>query len=239
MLNGPGTVIVHDTPEALSRDAVARIAAAARAAVEARESFSLALAGGGTPLAAYRLLAAEAMPWERTHLYWSDERCVPPDDAESNYGAARRALLDHLANPPAQVCRIEGEDPDPHAAAARYAALLPARLDLLLLGIGEDGHIASLFPGDIALHEHTRHAVAVIGPKPPPRRITITPPVLAAARATLVLATGAAKASPVARALVGEINIDELPVQLARPATWLLDREAAGELARVLPGDKA
>lgn len=236
MLSGPGTIVVHDTPEALSRDAAARIVAAARATVETRGSFTLALAGGGTPLAAYRLLAgAVEMPWAVTQLYWGDERCVPPDDAESNYGAARRALLDHLTVPPAQVHRIEGEDPDPHAAAARYAALLPARFDLLLLGIGEDGHIASLFPGDIALHEHTRRAVAVLAPKPPPRRITITPPVLAAARATLVLATGAAKASPVVRALVGDINIDELPAQLVRPATWLLDRGAARELARVLP----
>jgi len=231
----PAAIVVRDSLEAISQAAVERLIHLATEAVRLRGVFTLALPGGHTPIPAFRLLATpenqRRLPWASTQVFWGDERCVPPDDPESNYGLAWRELLSHLDPPPAQVHRITGEDPDPPHAAAQYAAELPAALDLLLLGIGEDGHIASLFPGSSTLREDTQRAVAVTdSPKPPRYRITITPPVITAARHILVLAAGEDKAAAVERALSGTWNIAQTPAQLARGGMWFLDAKAAAGL---------
>lgn len=222
-------VVVRETLEEVSRIAAARLRAAAARAVERRGAFLLGLSGGSTPARTYELLA-ESASWAATQVYWCDERCVPPDDPESNFRLAWGRLLSRVPLPPENLHRIVGEDPDPARAAAAYDRLLPPRLDLLVLGIGEDGHTASLFPGSPALHDHLHRAAAVVAPNPPPRRITITPPVIEAADHLLVLAAGAGKAAAVARALTGPEDLDACPAQLARRGLWLLDAAAAAAL---------
>ncbi len=173
-------------------------------ALAARGVAHLALAGGTTPAGAYALLGPSR--WEGVELWFGDERCVGPDDPESNYRMALQTLLRHA--PGALVHRIEGER-GAEDAAERYDALLRARLgepvlDIALLGIGEDGHTASLFPGNPALAERELAAVAVHdAPKPPPDRVSLTLPVLRAARACILLAAGEDKAAPLARVLAG------------------------------------
>lgn len=205
-----------------------RIAALLRAAIERRGAASLALAGGSTPEPVYRRLATRPLPWDRVDVFFGDERAVPRDDVRSNYRMVRGALLDRLPLPPRSVHRMEAEREDRDEAAAEYAALLPARLDVLLLGIGEEGHTASLFPGSPALDERIRRVVPARAPEPPDR-LTITPPVIEAAAETLVLATGARKAVAVRRALGGDDPVAGCPARLARGGLWLLDRQAAAE----------
>jgi 6-phosphogluconolactonase len=156
---------------------------------------------------------------------------VPPTDPASNYRMAREALLDRVSVPAARVHRMEADDADLEKAAARYAALLPDALDVLVLGMGPDGHTASLFPGSPALREQVRKVVPARAPVPPLPRLTITPPVIAAARRVAVIVAGVAKAPVVARALQGPWRPEELPAQLARHGTWILDRPAASALA--------
>lgn len=214
-----------------ARAAADRIARLLVDAATARGTATVALVGGTTPRPVYETLAGrDDVPWRRLHVYFGDERAVPPDDPESNFGMARETLLARVAIPETQIHRMHAEAADGEAAARAYEELLPARLDLVLLGIGEDGHTASLFPGAAAVTERVRRVLFVTGPKPPPRRLTITPPVIAAARATLVLAMGAAKADAVGRALEGADDIVGCPAQLARAGYWILDRAAAAEL---------
>ncbi|MBM4014561.1 MAG: 6-phosphogluconolactonase, partial [Planctomycetes bacterium] len=161
MTSAARITIVADAA-ALAGVAAERIAAAIVAAVAARGRADVALAGGNTPRRAYELLAARrapdgaSLPWSQVHLYWGDERCVPPDHPDSNFGAARAALIDRVALPPANVHRLRADAPDPAAAALEYERELPPALDLLLLGMGPDGHTASLFPGAAALQEASR-----------------------------------------------------------------------------------
>ncbi len=229
-----GRILIGEDAAAFVRAAAEEVTRlAARAA--RRRRFSIAISGGATPRPIHAALAeppfADRFPWPAAAFYFADERCVPPDDPESNYGAARRDLFSRAPVDPALIHRIEGEREDIDAAAADYAALLPDALDILLLGMGEDGHTASLFPGSSALREEHRRALAVRdAPKPPASRITIAPPVIRAARAVVVLVAGANKAGMVARALSGPLRIDDIPVQLAREATWILDASAAMEL---------
>jgi 6-phosphogluconolactonase len=166
-------------------------------------------------------------------LFFGDERAVPPSDARSNFHMAYETLLRHVAIPPAGIHRMEAEHPDLEAAARAYDALLPERLDVLLLGIGEDGHTASLFPGADSLDVRDRRVVPAVSPVPPTNRLTITPPVIAGARRVLVIAAGSGKAAPVARALDAATDPREIPARLAREATWLLDDAAASCLAPV------
>ena len=223
-------VVVSDA-RALARRAAERIVELTRAAVKTRGSCSVALAGGSTPRATYEVLAtsalAAALPWGAISWYFGDERAVPPDHAESNYRAAcetlfagREALLEHVHRMPADAVDLE-------AAARAYGAALPDPLDLVLLGIGEDGHTASLFPGLPALAERTARVVVVTGPKPPNPRLSITPPVIEQAREVLVLASGAGKADAVARVLEGPMDTRALPAQLVRSRAWIVDRDAA------------
>ena len=206
------------------------------AAVLARtDRCSVALAGGTTPKVAYAHLvqldaraAKKLLP--RVDFYFGDERCVAADHADANYKMARAAL-----GADAKLQRIEGERKDRDEAARAYERVLPAALDILVLGIGEDGHTASLFPGSPALSEKTRRVVAIDGaPKPPPERITITPVAIEAARRIIMIATGAAKAEPVQRAIEGPWKPEETPAQLARRGTWILDEAAARLIARSL-----
>ena len=207
----------------------------------AAEGF-VALAGGSTPRAAYALLAAEEVDWSRVHVFWGDERCVPPDHPDSNYRLAREALLDHVSLPAGNVHRMRGEM-EPEAAAQAYAAELRAffgtqwpSFDLVLLGMGNDGHIASLFPGSAALRETARPVVAVTAEYQdrPAHRVTLTLPAINAARQVLFLVTGAAKAETLWAVLEGPA--ERFPAQLIRPTsgqlTWLVDTAAASRLKR-------
>jgi 6-phosphogluconolactonase len=194
-----------------------------RGAAERRGHCHLCLAGGSTPKAVYQALAHMDLPWHQVTVTFGDERCVAPDHPESNYALAREALLGTVY--PAAVHRMRGELPDRDAAARAYETLLPDRLDVLLLGMGADGHTASLFPG--GSWPEGRRVVPVYGSKPPPWRLTITPLVIAAARHIVVLVRGTSKAAAVARALQGPLDPDALPIQHAMRGAWFLDAEAA------------
>ena len=227
---GSPPVVAADEHE-LACIAAEWLAEALRQAVASTGRCSLALSGGSTPRPAYERLAARpGLPWPSVDVYFGDERAVPPTHPASNYRMAREALLDRVGPPAPRAHRMEADDPDREAAAARYAALLPDALDLLVLGMGPDGHTASLFPGSPALLESARKVVPARAPVAPLERLTITPPVIASARRVAVLVAGAAKAPLVARVLRGPWEPEALPAQLARHGTWLLDRGAAAEL---------
>jgi 6-phosphogluconolactonase len=207
--------VVEDA-EASARTCAERVADAIERARTQRGVAHVALAGGTTPARAYELLAALVGEWGDVHLWFGDERCVPLDDADSNHALVVRTLLARLpaGKAPPVVHAVEGAgDGDPPAVAAGYERELvanvpaagagPPALDLALLGLGEDGHTASLFPDDPVLEERERLCVAVRGSKPPPDRVTLTLPVLRAARAIVVLTAGAGKASAVAATLAG------------------------------------
>ena len=175
--------------------------------------------------------------WRLFHILWGDERCVPPDDLRSNYRMAKEALLDRVPIPADQIHRIRGED-DPEKAAADYERELRALLgseglDLVLLGLGEDGHTASLFPGQAAVHEAARWVVAVPAPDGTMWRVTLTPAVLNAARNVTFVVSGAGKAQRLEQVLQGPFTPDILPAQSIRPTqgqlTWMVDEAAAGK----------
>jgi 6-phosphogluconolactonase len=202
--------------------AVARAAAETVRSLLAAGARTLVLAGGTTPAACYRELAGMELAWGRVTVLFGDERCVPPDDPESNYRMAREALLERVH--PASIHRMAGEL-GPDEAAAAYDAIVGGLqpLDVVLLGVGEDGHTASLFPGHPAL-EAAGWATPVRGaPKPPPERVSLTLPAIRGAGTVLVLATGAGKADAVARARAGTV-----PSGMIENARWLLDPAAAG-----------
>ncbi len=246
--SGPGasaTVperIVIEERSRLADAAAEWIAAAVESDVRYQGQCALALSGGETPRPVYERLARDPfalrISWRDVQVYFGDERAVPPRDAASNYGMAAATLLGRVPIPAANVHRMEAERADRDEAAREYERLLPARLDLLLLGMGPDGHTASLFPLSPALAERRRRVVAVTGPtsptpSPATARLTITPPVIAAARRVAVLVVGADKAATVACALQGGPGADDFPVRLALGGVWFLDRDAARELRSV------
>ena len=219
-------------PADFAAEAAAFILQHARDAIAARGLFRLALSGGNTPRAVHAALARRGadLAWNRVQITFGDERCVPPDHADSNYRMARETLLDAVAIPPGNIFRIRGEI-DPADAAQEYEdrlAAVAARCgepryihDLVLLGLGEDGHTASLFPGSPALAETVRNVIPATGPKPPPQRVTMTFPLLNAARHVGFLVTGAGK-----HALVEEIAAGSTayPAGRVRAAavTWIV-----------------
>ena len=210
--------------------AVVWIQAVVERAVAQRGVAHVALCGGSTPAPVYAALAGR-LDWTNVHLYFGDERCVPPDDPDSTYRLVRESLLDLLTASAPTVHRMKGEEPDRAGAAAAYAALLPEQLDLAIQGMGGDGHTASLFPGSAAMAERERRVVHVPdSPKPPSDRLTLTVPTLESARELLVLARGADKEQAVARALTGPLDLDACPAQLCRAGTWFLDPAAAAAL---------
>lgn len=214
--------------------AAAWIAARIDESVTERGSCTIALSGGSTPRPVYERLAEpphrSALPWSKVEIYFGDERCVPPTDIASNYRMAHKALLSRVSIPESQVFRIEAERSDRADAAREYAALMPAHLDLLILGIGGDGHTASLFPGSPLLDEKTLRVAAAQSPKAPPWRLTITPRVIGEARVTVVLAQGKSKADVVAGALLGPHRPHHFPIQIAKRATWIVDPAAAASI---------
>ena len=212
----------------------ARLARIAEAAVAARGRFTLAIPGGSVAEAFLPALAAVAVPWSSTDVFWTDERWVPVQSQESNFGMARRLLFGAGPAAAARLHRIQTDHPDAGAAAERdlIARAGPAgRLDLILVGVGEDGHVCSLFPGHPELDETERLMVAVEGaPKPPPRRISLTMPVLAASDHLWIAAFGPAKAAAIRAALTDPLDARPVSVALraAKQATLWLDPAAAG-----------
>lgn len=226
----PGEIVV--VPRGgFAAAAATRLAASMREIVGERPGpLSLALAGGSTPRPVYAALAETAnAPWGRIEVFFGDERAVPPDDPDSNYRMARESLLDRVPMPDKLVHRMKADAPSLEDAAAEYASVLPKALDLVILGIGTDGHTASLFPGADTLRAEAR-VVRAVSPAPPRDRLTVTPPVLACALRIVVLAAGEEKAAPVARALTGPWDPEACPAQLARRGLWLLDTAAASAL---------
>jgi 6-phosphogluconolactonase len=225
--------------------AATRIVEVGGAAIARAGRFTLVLAGGSTPRALYALLASERfakrVDWSRVHFFWGDERCVPPDHAESNYRMARETLLDAVAPPPANVYRMRGEE-EPKKAAADYESLLhrffdvpsdgaAPRFDLVLLGMGANGHTASLFPGTPPLHEKKRWVMANHVGNIGAWRLTLTPVVINAAANIIFLVAGAEKAARLQEVLHGNLDPDRLPAQLVHPAhgdlRWMVDAAAA------------
>jgi 6-phosphogluconolactonase len=205
-------------------------------ATQARAGGAVVLTGGSSPRAAYERAAALQPDWSEATLWWGDERCVPPDDERSNYRLADESLLAHLTVPPHEVHRIRGELPPAEAAAELDAELAGTTLDLLLLGMGPDGHIASLFPGSPQLRADEKRAVSgPAGLEPFVERVTMTMPVLRAARRIVLLVTGEAKAEPIARAF-GPVIDKSLPASLLReapvPVEVFLDRAAGSKIER-------
>jgi 6-phosphogluconolactonase len=254
--SSPEIVIVTDR-DALARTAAQQFVALAQRSIASHGHFSLALSGGSTPRDLYsRLVSAEfstQVDWARVHFFWGDERAVPPDHPESNYRMAYEALLSHVNPPPENVHRILAEK-QPAEAAREYEetlrlAFLPRtasgtstrdsreypRFDLILLGLGANGHTASLFPHTGVLHESTRWVAAEYIDEVKMDRITLTAPAINAAENILFLVAGSDKAVTARAVLSGEYRPEELPAQLIRPAdgqlVWLLDRDAASQLS--------
>ncbi len=260
------TVVVCTDEDASATSAAERIAALVEAAIVARGAAMVCLTGGGTAQRTYEWLADEARPWRsriqwtHVHLFWGDERHAPPDHPESNFGMARRALLSRVPVPPEQVHRIRAELLDASAAARAYEATLrrafsaagrtDLTFDVMLLGLGEDAHIASIFPGSPLLdsyvgrgftprqagregppYENDDRVAAVWAPHLAAWRITLTPRALLDARALLVAVTGEAKADAVRAALDRPDNVTDTPAHLLRAAggrvEWFMDAAAA------------
>jgi 6-phosphogluconolactonase len=224
-------LIVVSQPPELARPAAEWLELEITRAIAERGACALGLAGGRTPEPVYRELATgSSIDWTRVDVFFGDERAVPPDHPDSNYLMVQLALLSRVPLPAGQVHRMEAERPDREAAAREYERSLPPRLDVLLLGMGPDGHTASLFPGSAALEERHRLVVPVTGTKAPVERLTITPPVIEAARKLAVIAAGEDKAAMVARAIEGPLAPQAVPVQVARRGVWFLDQAAAARL---------
>lgn len=232
----------------LSHVAAGEFCRIGRDAVAARGRCTVVLSGGSTPRRLYELLALEhstQLDWKHVECFWGDERAVPPDHKASNFGMARGALLEPLAIPRDHIHRIEGERADLDAASRDYerdiARVLgvprdgpPPAFDVVLLGVGADGHTASLFPGSCAIDEVERWVVMQHAPSPGPDRVTMTPTILNAARHVLFLVAGGDKAETLARVLEGPQDPRRLPAQAIQPAsgtlTWFVDRTAAAHL---------
>jgi len=244
-------VEVYPSAADLADAAAARFVSLAAGAIAARGRFAVALAGGNTPRPLYDRLAggrhADRVDWSRVHLFWGDERVVPPDHPDSNFGMAHEALLRHVPVPAENVHRIHTQR-GPEAAAADYEARLttffgplgatsersPDRrttFDLVLLGLGEDGHTASLFPGSAALEDAARRVAAVYLPESGMWRVTLTPRAINEAAEVLFLITGASKADILGQVLRGPPDPARYPAQAIRPAVgrlrWWADRDAA------------
>lgn len=239
-------VTVLADKETLAYEAARRFVALAQASIQARGAFHVALAGGSTPKRLHELLASapfrEQLDWSRVKVFFGDERFVPPDDPESNVAMARRSLLDHVDIPAEQVFPFPTVGTTPEAAAEQYARTLlsvlgdPPVLDLILLGMGEDGHTASLFPGHPEVTHPSGNWVAAVheAPKPPSTRLTLTYATIKAARHITVLVSGQGKAEALEHIFQDNTDHTQWPVRGIYPAngeiTWLVDQEAASTL---------
>ncbi len=236
------TVEVFETPAALARAVAEHVVTVGTEAIERRGRFDIALAGGSTPKAAYELLHGpefrETLDWNLVRFFFGDERCVPPDDTASNYKMAKESLLDPLQILPHAVFRMQGER-EPAEAAAAYAEILRKEigrepvLDLIMLGMGADGHTASLFPGSDPAAEETVLVRAPWVAKLATFRLTLTPHVINAARNVAIATEGDAKAGALAAVLDGPYAPQTYPIQIVSPRTgtlrWLVDRAAVSK----------
>jgi 6-phosphogluconolactonase len=235
-------IIIKDNPTHLALAAANIFTTIARESVTQRRHFSVAISGGSTPKDMHRMLAEDPfrsdIPWDRTYIFWVDERCVPENNSASNYGAAKREFLDKVPVPEANIYPMPGKA-SPEDGAVKYqgelidffqlaAATFPV-FDLIFLGIGTDGHTASLFPGHRTLEEKTKLVVAVKGGNPDVNRLTMTYPILNRARHIVLLVSGEEKAAVLG--IIFENSKAQLPAQMIQPIsgklTWLLDNEAA------------
>jgi 6-phosphogluconolactonase len=242
-VNERGDLRVYADAGAVAQALAEFFVAAGRAAIAERGAFVVALSGGNTPRAAYELLAGDplrtCLSWTEVFIYFGDERCVPPDDARSNYRMAREAFLDAVPIPGANVARMRGED-DPGIAANEYASILRAelggspRFDLVMLGMGEDGHTASLFPGIVQDVEENSLVEAAYAQSQAMWRVTVTPKLINAARRVVFAVEGLAKARTLATVYDGPRDPIAYPAQLVQPSsgelTWLVDEAAASLL---------
>jgi 6-phosphogluconolactonase len=231
----------------LANAAAAHFVERSRQSIAARSVFTVALSGGSTPRLLHEHLAqpgyANEVDWRHVELFWGDERCVPPESDQSNFRMAMETLIEHVPLPELNIHRMIGED-DPQEAAAAYEDQLrrvfggrDARFDLIFLGLGENGHIASLFPHTKLLHETTKEVAAMYVEEVKMSRITFTPKVINAAEEVVFLVSGEGKADVVQRVLEGRRDIEEIPAQLVNPTDgttrWMLDAAAASKLTNV------
>ncbi|HKV57044.1 MAG TPA: 6-phosphogluconolactonase [Ktedonobacteraceae bacterium] len=239
-------IAIYPDLDTISQQAAAYIARIASEAIVTRGRFTIALSGGNTPKKLYGLLATEPysrqIDWQLVDIFWSDERCVPPDDPESNYYMAQEVMLRHLSIPVTQVHRMPADRPDRDAASLAYTQDMQRvfgtnrvpDFDLIQLGMGPEGHTASLFPHQPSLRETQRLVMPVSVPKPPPDRLTFTPPILNAAHHILFLATGADKVDAMYAVIEGPTNPEEYPAQIVQPpngeVTWMVDSAIAQKL---------
>jgi 6-phosphogluconolactonase len=237
---------IHVLPDldALSLRAAEAAAGIMTDAVRQRGRCTLVLSGGSTPIPLHQLLAStyrDRIPWSHVDIFWGDERYVAHDDARSNYRMARETLLDHVPCPAHNIHPMPTHFSDPDDAARDYQATLERfwqgrepGFDLAVLGMGPDGHTASLFPGSATLHERVRWVVAPVVPAEPPRRLTLTLPMFARSRHAHFLVSGSDKAASLAKVLSGTADPDVYPAAGVRPAqgpvVWWLDRDAASAL---------
>jgi 6-phosphogluconolactonase len=242
-------VRVFSRPEDLFEAAAEEFIRLANAAVREKGHFDVALSGGSTPKALFSVLASKpagTIPWNEIRFFWGDERHVPPDHPDSNYRMANEAMLSLVPIDPRNVFRVPSEIPDAGAAAAQYEQTLRSAFqtgkdgvptfDLILLGLGPDGHTASLFPGTKALHEKSRLVVANWVDKFKTDRITFTLPVINHAANVMFLVAGKDKAPAMAAVFDGKSDPEQFPAKLVRPATgsltWLVGQEAAADMRR-------
>jgi 6-phosphogluconolactonase len=241
----PGNLVILENPEDVAAAAAARFVDLAAERITARGRFSVALAGGSTPKRAYELLAHDdhrnRVAWSKVHIFFGDERCVPPEDAESNYRMASQAMVSRLPIPAQNIHRMAGEG-DPATSARLYEDELQSffegaswpRLDLVFLGMGDDGHTASLFPGTIALKEERAWVVANWVEKFKTFRITLTAPAINHAAHIVFIVTGESKARRLADVMRGPRDPERLPSQSIQPLDgsleWCVDKAAAAYL---------
>ncbi len=213
------------SPEQWAAQSVSLIHEAVLSSCRQQGGCTVMLTGGRSAERLYRVWGAlpSFSDLRSVRFFFGDERCVLPDSLDSNFGLAMRTLFARGVPRGCSVVRMEAEDPDRESASMRYERLLPSKMDVLLLGVGEDGHVASLFPGACALDEAVRRVVPVLGTKAPSARLTVTPPVIEHSASVFVLANGEGKAAVLRRMVAGANDFHVLPACLVRKATWLLD----------------
>lgn len=248
MLSVNTEIRVFANAEELSQAAATEFVGRANDAVKARGIFTISLAGGSTPKSLYTLLSTqswrEQVPWNKVHFFWGDERHVPPDHPDSNYRMVEERLLSQVPVPPENVHRIKTENPDANQVADEYEQELRhffkltgnelPRFDLVLLGMGPDGHTASIFPGTSVIHEQQRLVAAPWVEKFNSYRVTLTPPVLNNAAGVIFFVNGSEKAETLQAVLEGDYQPEHFPSQIIRPTNgtilWMVDRAAASRL---------
>jgi 6-phosphogluconolactonase len=244
-------IAIYDDKHTLSQHAAEYILRIAQESIDHHGRFTFALTGGTTPGEVYSLLGSEPIrsriDWQLVHIFWGDERCVPQNNPESNFYLAQEVLLKNVAIPKSQIHPVPADQIDRDAASQVYTIEMQyafgtneiPSFDLIHLGLGPEGHTASLFPHQASLHEQHRLVMPVSVPKPPPDRLTFTPPLLNAAKNVLFLVAGSEKADALHAVLEGEYQPDEYPAQIVRPTNgevvWMLDKAAAQKLQKQNP----